>query len=268
MKGSSFFCDAIRAEFLKIWAMRFPRYSAAGLVAFVGLMTYELFAGEHLADHVHLTSALTLVPYLSMATWGDMFVIPLYIMGLATYCMTVDSQYGMIRVGCAQPLSRVSYIAAKSLAILLHSALFTSAYFLLLVAVSAVAGGSLRMPLAEVLPIVFVYLRLLVFCVSFAWLIAGAALFRRTLLESFVSAILVIVALIWINMMPMRFGFNPYLFFRYFLYPISPILRKEWLSDYPNIGNPMWQYLVTMVATPAIVWSLALARFIRRDITE
>jgi ABC-type transport system involved in multi-copper enzyme maturation permease subunit len=259
---------SIRAEFLKIWAMRFPRYGGAGLIVFIGLITYELFAGEHLAGHVHCTSALTLMPYLIMATWGNLFVIPLYLMGLAAYCMSIDSQYGMIRVGCSQPLSRVGYIASKSIAILLHSALFVSAYFFLLLVVSAIAGRSITAPYTEVAPILASYLQLLIFCVSFAWLVAGAALFRHTLLESFVSAILVIVALVWLNMMPMHFGLNPYLLLRYYLYPVSSILRKEWLANFPNLENPLWQFLLTMIATPAIVWGLALARFVRRDITE
>jgi len=264
------FIRIVRAEYLKIWAFRIPTYGTACLAFYMILVTYDLFGAEHLSAHLHIVSAFTAVPYIGFASWAKLIVIPLFLIALGTYCTLVDSQYGMVRIGCSQPVRRTTYVGAKTLAIIVHAASFVLLYAVFLLAASAIAGEQWRMTRADLASFCSFTFRLLILNIGIVWLVVAAALFRRTLLAGLLTAMLVVIAAVWLNVLPVEYGLRPYLLFRYFLYPFAPIWPSGLASviEIPNAGCTSWQFAVAALGIPAAFWAVAVSYFSNRDITE
>lgn len=263
------FFRSFRAEFAKVFALKFPAYASLGVVVFVALVTYQLVGGEHIMERLQERNALALLPYLVWASWGKLVVIPIFLIVFATYCTAVDSQYGMVRIGCTQPLTRVDFALGKTAAIVVHAVLFVMLYLCLLILASALLGGMHFAVNAKEIGALFSFgFRLVVLNAAIAWLATGAAFFRKTLLTAFVTALLVVVGCIWLNTLPTEFGLRPYLLFRYFLYPLVPILPSGWSFEIPNADCSIWQFAAAALGMPAILWSASIAYFVKRDITE
>lgn len=259
-----------RAEFLKIFAFRFPLYATAGMALFIGLVACNLAAAEHVSAHIGVSTAATLLPYLAWASWGKLVIVPIFLITFATYCTVVDSQYGMVRIGCSQPVARIEYAAAKTAAILAHSVFCVLFYTVLLLVSSAAIGRNWRMTWLEAVLFLTFCFRLVVLSVGIAWFATAAAMMRRTLLTGVVTAFVAVIAIAWLNVLPPGYGLRPYLLLRYFLYPLAPIWPSNMakMVEIPNAGCTLWQFLMAATVVPAVCWLAAATYFSQRDITE
>ena len=108
-----------------------------------------------------------IIPYLYFASWKTLLFL-LFITAFSAYCVAVDSQYGMIRIGCVQPISRGRYLCGKSIAIQLHVALFGLVYVASLVLWVGVYAGFSGVSAGKVLAVISVALRTVLLCVGLA----------------------------------------------------------------------------------------------------
>ena len=49
---------------------------------------------------------------------------PVEVEGISKSWGTVDSQYGVVRIACSQPISRLEYVLGKWMAVMTHVAIF------------------------------------------------------------------------------------------------------------------------------------------------
>ncbi|ABF42080.1 hypothetical protein Acid345_3079 [Candidatus Koribacter versatilis Ellin345] len=269
MRSRSTMRRSIQAEFVKIWHFRFTSYGAIAVITFTSLIAYDLLKGEDLRSHVALEDWSAFLPFLFFASWEKMFAIQMLLMVMATYCVAVDSQYGMIKIGCSFPCSRTSYANSKLIAVGLHGLLIVVIYISTLVCWSGFAGSWQHIGWASAGAVWSFSLRLLFFSACFIWLVPSLALLRRTLLEAFVTVMLSLIVFLFLNFMPMRAGLAPYLSFRYLYYPIAPLITKAFPVDkLPNLREPLWRFGLANVLPPALLYLWAVVRLNNRDITE
>lgn len=120
---------ATQAEVLTISASRIPIVFCAAIPVGCFLVVFELYHIEGARDRLALDHALRALPVLFLAAWR-LFVFQAAVVAFAAFWATVDSQYGMIRVMGAQPISRVEYILGKWAGICVHIAVFAGVLIL------------------------------------------------------------------------------------------------------------------------------------------
>jgi len=260
--------SSVLAEFLKIYAFRVPQIAYVSIAAFMLLFVIQLFYFEHLSAHLGPATVTEVIPYLFFASWKTI-LFQLFLITFAAYCVAVDSQYGMIRIGCAQPVSRAQYLLGKTIAIELHVALFALVYVAsLLLWVCICTGFSLSVSTAGAIGSLAA--RTVVFCVGLSGCMIAVSVLRKTLLSALVSSCVVFALFALLTTLPMRFHVEGGLFLRYFFYPIAGILPKDWPPDlaFPMQNAPLWQFLAVSFLTPTVCFIPALAHFCLRDISE
>lgn len=260
------------AEFTKLWALRLVPGAYVGLVFFTLLIAIQLFHYEHMATRyselgVHEPlNALIATGFLLYGAWGKLFILPLFLIIFGGYSVAVESQYGMTRIVATQPLSRLRYAASKFLALALHGALLGFIFCCLLLAWAFVFTGLRNGNRDQWVAFFLCAGLMMVMCIAWTCFSAAAALFRRSLLGAVVVAFGALFAFVWMTIGNNEFG--PYNWLRYYSYPMHLILPLSWQGGHPNADEPIWKYLLVMLATPALLFAASAAYFCRRDITE
>jgi ABC-type transport system involved in multi-copper enzyme maturation permease subunit len=255
------------AEFLKFYAFRIPQIAYVSIAVFPFLFVIQLFYVERLSAHLGSTTVTEVIPYLFFASWKTI-LLQLFVIAFTAYCIAVDSQYGMIRIGCTQPVSRAQYILGKSIAIELHVALFALVYIASLFLWVGIYTGFHGLSPAGLVAIASVATRTVVFCCGLSGCMIGVSILRKTLLDAFVSCCVVFVAFALLTTLPPRFHVESALFLRYFFYPIAAILPKGWPIPFPMKDAPLPQFLLVSLVTPTVCFLPALVHFHFRDISE
>jgi ABC-type transport system involved in multi-copper enzyme maturation permease subunit len=252
------------AEFSKFYAFRIPQIAYASIAAFLLLFVIELFYVEGVSG---TSTVADVIPYLFFDSWKTSF-FQLFIIAFSAYCIAVDSQYGMIRIGCTQPVSRTQYLLAKSIAIELHVALFTLVYVASLLMWVCICTRFRGLSATDVPALVSLTARTVVLCCGLSGCMIGVSTLRKTLLDAFVCCCVVFVGFAFLAMLRERYHLQPALFLRYYFYPIAGILPKGWSMPIPMKDAPFWQFLLVSLGTPAVCFLPALVHFHFRDISE
>jgi ABC-type transport system involved in multi-copper enzyme maturation permease subunit len=255
------------AEFSKFYALRIPQIAYAGIAGFLLLFVFQLFYAERIFAHLGPATVTEVIPYLFFASWKSI-LFQIFIIAFSAYCIAVDSQYGMIRIGCTQPVTRAQYVLGKSIAIELHVALFALVYVGSLFIWVGIYTGFRGLSLTGVLALASLATRTVVFCCGLSGCMIGVSILRKTLLDAFVSCCVVFVGFALLTTLPPQFHLEPVLFVRYFFYPIAAILPKGWPIPFPMKSAPFWQFLFVFLVTPTVCFLPALINFHSRDISE
>ena len=260
---------SIGAEFLKFYAFRIPQIAYVSIAAFPLLFVIQLFYVEHLFAHIGNRTVTEVIPYLFFASWKTI-LLHLFLIAFTAYCVVVDSQYGMIRIGCTQPASRAQYIVGKSIAIELHVVLFALLYIASLFVWVGIYTGFRGLSFTGLLALASLAARTVVFCCGLSGCMIGVSILRKTLLDAFVSCCVAFLGFALLTTLPPHFHLEPALFVRYFFYPIAAILPKGWpiSLSFPMKNAPFWQFLLVSLVTPTVCFLPALVHFHFRDISE
>ena len=260
---------ALAAEVRKIWASRTPLAFALTTVLVVSAFAFEIYHVEHALEHIPPPDGTKIASMFFFGSWKTL-MFPAALVAFCAFWVTVDSQYGMIRVGSLQPLTRAEYLAGRWLALCVYAALFVATYLLThlawIAACSGWAGlgmlglGRLWRFSAEMLTVILALT-----------LIAGAtASMRRTVGSGIVTAYLAILGLALMTMLPTHVMPPRLVFMRHFFFPFGELVDPFTDchdSPFVRVHRPM-DFALTMVVTPLAFVVPAALRFCRRDITE
>lgn len=258
---------SVFAEFLKVYAFRIPQIAYVCITAFMLLFVIQLFYFERLSSHLGPATVTEVIPYLFFASWKTV-LFHLFLLAFGAYCIAVDSQYGMIRIGSTQPVSRSQYLLGKAIAIELHVTLFALVYVASLLFWVSICTGFRGLSLSAIAAVASLAARTVVFCVGFSGWVIAVSILRKSLLDAVVSSFVVFAFFALLTTLPMRFHLEAGLFLRYFFYPMAGIVPKDWPIPFPMQGAPVWQFVLVSFGTPAVCFIPAMLHFHLRDICE
>jgi len=256
------------AEFMKIWASRVPLVFLLSIPAFCYLVVFELYHVEHLSQELTVRHALDAVPVLYFAVW-KMMMFQAAVLAFAAFWATVDSQYGMVRVVGAQPLSRLEYQVGKWLGISGHVAVVTIALIGSVVGWAAIYSGVRGIGLQDVAMLLRFSVELLVLTLALGVVGMVTASFRRTVGSGMVTALLAFIALAVMTMIPFQILPPRFVFVRYLFFPM-----QEFPSPFETDGSifvrlyTLADFYTVVIGTPLLLAIPAMLYFRRRDITE
>jgi ABC-type transport system involved in multi-copper enzyme maturation permease subunit len=257
------------AEFRKIAAARITLAFLLALPVGTYLFAFELYHVEGAASRLSVTNVLHAVPLLFFASWKTL-LIQAALVAFAAFWTTLDSQYGMIRVACAQPVSRTTYLVGKWLGIGGHVVILSAVYVLCHGLWGALYSGLGGMGLPQWTALARFAIEALVFSLGLAWVGMAAASFRRTVGSGIVVAVMAIVLLALMTMLPFDLVPPRLVFMRYFFFPLGELPNAwpgEHDSPFVRVRTPAEFWSVVPV-TPLLLSVAALLHFRRRDITE
>lgn len=258
-----------KAEFLKIWASRIPLGFLVATPVLTCVFVLELYHVEGLAERLPAHTALDALPVLYFATVKTMLFHG-SVLAFAAFWSTVDSQYGMIRVACAQPLSRVEYLIGKWCGIGAHVILFAAALVLSQLGWTAAYSGLRGVDASAWAAVARFSAEVALFALALAVVAMAAASVRRTVGAGLVTAVLAIVALAMMVMVPFRVLSPRLVLMRYFFFPLGEFPNPFPLQpDSPFVRvHSLLDFVLVATATPLLAALPALVCFARRDITE
>jgi ABC-type transport system involved in multi-copper enzyme maturation permease subunit len=258
-----------RAEFLKIWASNIPLVMLVALPVGSYLFVLDLYHGERISDHLHIGNALDVFPLLFFATWKtSLFQVAM--LTFAAFWATVDSQYGMIRVACCQPVSRVEYLLGKWCGITAHVVIFTIMLVASELAWTAIYSGVHGVREHDLASIARFTVELLTFVVALTSVWMATASCRRTVGAGIVTALMVFILLAFMTMLPFGVLSPRLVLMRYFFFPFgelrnpfpaavdSAFLRVHSVADFCRV----------VLLTPLLFVLPAIVYFRNRDIVE
>jgi hypothetical protein len=203
------------------------------------------------------------------ATWGTL-LFQAAVLTFAAFWTTIDSQYGMVRVGCCQPLTRIEYLLGKWSGIGAHIVLFTFGLLVSEIAWTSLYSRFRGIRAADVASIARFAFDLSVLILAISIVAMAAASSRRTVGSGIVTALMAFILLAVMTMLPFDMVSPRLILLRYFFYPLqdlpaqfshagdSPFIRPSFLTSFYSVA------LVTsvLVAVPAALY------FRKRDIVE
>jgi hypothetical protein len=257
------------AEFRKIAAARATLAFLLALPVGTYLVAFELYHVERAGGRLGLPDLGHAVPLLFFASWKTL-LFQAAVVSFAAFWTTLDSQYGMIRVACAQPVSRTTYLLGKWLGIGGHVVILSAVYVLCHGLWGALYSGLDRMGLAQWTALGRFAIEALVFSLALAWVGMAAASFRRTVGSGIVIAVMSVVVLALMTMLPFDVVPPRLVFMRYFFFPLGE-LPDPWPGEHdsPFVRvRTVAEFWTVVPATPFVLSVAALAHFRRRDITE
>jgi len=261
---------AFVAEVRKMWASRIPLGFVVTTVLLVSVFAFEVYHVERAFDHVQPPNGTAKVASMYLfGTWKTL-LFPAALIAFCAFWATVDSQYGMIRVGTLQSLARTEYLAGRWLALLAYASLFAATYVLghlaWIVAYSGwaaldlVGGGRLARFSAETLSV----------AAALALIASAVASMRRTVGSGIVTAYLAVIGLALMTMLPWHLVPPRFVFMRYLFFPFGELVDP--FTDYHDSpfvrANSLTDFVFVMAVTPLAFVIPAAVRFCRRDITE
>jgi hypothetical protein len=259
------------AEFRKIAAARMTLAFLLALPVGTYLFAFELYHVEWAGDRIALRvpDVMHAIPLLFFASWKTL-LFQAALVAFAAFWTTLDSQYGMIRVACAQPVSRTTYLVGKWLGIGGHVLILSAVYVLCHGLWGALYSGLGGMGLAQGAALARFTIEALAFSLALAWVGMAAASFRRTVGSGIVIAVMAVVVLTLMTMLPFRLVPPRLVFMRYFFFPLGE-LPNPWPGEHesPFVRvRTLSEFCTVVPATPLVLSLAALLHFRRRDITE
>ncbi len=260
----NYFWRFVVAEVRKIYDFRFPQIASLFLFLAIVLFVYQIFYVEHVTEHYAVPNAYFAVPLLFHVTWGKTLLLFLFLVAFGVYCVTVESQYGMVRVICAQPLKRWQYVAGKHVAILCHIVFLTVIYVASLLFWGAVQSGLRGIAGDQVLSLFVMFSRVLIYSLGVASISVSVALLRKTMISALITAGGVFFGLALLTTYrSMEWG--KYYFVRYYFMGLE-YLPMPFKFGFPAYPFPTFCWVT--LATCLIFFLPALLYFQFRDITE
>jgi ABC-type transport system involved in multi-copper enzyme maturation permease subunit len=263
-------CAAVaRAEFLKIWASKIPLVILVALPVGTWLFILELYHVERAGERLAFANAVQALPLVFKATWGTL-LFQAAMMTFAAFWTTIDSQYGMVRVGCCQPVTRIEYLLGKWIGIGAHIVLFTTALVVSELAWTGLYSGVRGIRASDVVSVARFVFDLAVLILAIGVVAMAAASCRRTVGSGIVTALMAFLLLAFMTMLPFDLVSPRLILLRYFFYPLqdlpaqisrggdSPYLRPPFLTSFYSVALATSLFF----AVPAAVY------FRRRDIVE
>jgi ABC-type transport system involved in multi-copper enzyme maturation permease subunit len=253
---------------LKIWASRVPLVFLLSIPVGCYLVVFELYHVERVAERLPVRHALQVVPILFFVFW-KLMLFPAAVLAFTAFWATVDSQYGMVRVVGAQPLSRIEYLLGKWLGISGHVVLVTVALILSLVGWAVLYSGVRGIGAREVVMLLRFSVELLALTLAIGGVGLATASFRRTIGSGLVTAMIAFIGLSVMTMLPFDVLPPRFVFVRYFFFPM-----QEFPSPFPGRDSiflrlySLSDFYTVVLATPLILAIPAILYFRRRDITE
>jgi ABC-type transport system involved in multi-copper enzyme maturation permease subunit len=258
-----------RAEFLKIWASKIPWVILVALPVGTYLFILELYHVERMGERLAVEHAVQALPLVFKATWGTL-LFQSAMLTFAAFWTTIDSQYGMIRVGSCQPVTRIEYLLGKWAGIGAHLMLFSAGLVLSELIWTGLYSGFRGIRAADVASVARFAFDLSVLILAISIVAMAAASCRRTVGSGIVTALMAFILLAVMTMLPFDVLSPRFILLRYFFYPLqdlpaqiapggdSPFLRPPFLTSFYSVA----------VATSALVAVPAALYFRRRDIVE
>jgi hypothetical protein len=263
-------CAAVAgAEFLKIWASKIPLVILAALPVGTYLFIFELYHVERAHEHVALSNAVQALPFVFEATWGTL-LFQAAMLTFAAFWTTVDSQYGMVRVGCCQPLTRVEYQLGKWSGIGAHIAIFSMALVLSELFWTGLYSGFRGIRMADIASVASFAFDLSVLILAISVVAMAVASCRRTVGSGIVTALMAFILLAVMTMLPFDVLSPRLILLRYFFYPLQDLpAQLSHGGDSPFIRPPfLTSFYSVALATPALFALPAALYFKKRDIVE
>jgi ABC-type transport system involved in multi-copper enzyme maturation permease subunit len=241
-------------------------------VVIVSLFAFNFYRFELVRGGAYAKrAAMDVLPVLLFGTWKTL-LLPAALIAFCAFWTTLDSQYGMIRVGCCQPLSRTEYLAGKWLAVSLYVLLFCIAFVLVHLVWVAVESGLSGVGAAGLARIGRFALELSVFALALSWVSMAVASLRRTVGGGIVTAYLAVITLALTTMLPHDLVPPRLVLMRHFFFPLQEFPDPFAAMGYHDTpfarmytSGDFW---FVVVATPLAFLVPALLVFRRRDITE
>jgi ABC-type transport system involved in multi-copper enzyme maturation permease subunit len=183
---------------------------------------------------------------------------------------TIDSQYGMIRVGCCQPLTRIEYLVGKWFGIGAHIVLFSAALVLSELFWTGLYSGFHGIRAADVTSVAWFAFDLSVLVAAICVVAMAAASARRTVGSGIVTVLMAFILLAVMTMLPFDLLSPRFILLRYFFYPLQDLpAQVSRGGDSPFIRPPfLTSFYSVALATSALVAVPAALYFRRRDIVE
>ena len=262
------FAAMARAEFLKIWASRIPLVILVALPVSTYLFVLELYTIEGIGDRVH-GNAFETLPILFFAAWKTL-IFQMAMLTFAAFWGTVDSQYGMVRVACCQPISRLEYVLGKWTAIMAHVAIFAMMLIASELAWTAIYSGIHGIQAGEVAAVARFGVELTAFTVATTFIGMAAASFRRTVGSGIVTAIMSFILLAFMTMLSFRVIAPQWVLMRYFFFAVGELKNPfPTTADSPFIRvHSVFEFYRVALLTPLLFMLPALIYFRKRDIVE
>jgi hypothetical protein len=270
--GVSRLARLVGAECGKIWASWIPLAFVLSTVVVVSLFAFDLYHFELVRGGAYAkTAAMDVLPVLVFGTWKTL-LLPAALIAFCAFWTTLDSQYGMIRVGCCQPLSRTEYLIGRWLAVSVYVLLFCATFVLVQVAWVAVESGLSGVDASGLARSGRFVLELSAFVLALAWVAMAVASLRRTVGGGIVTAYLVVIGLAFMTMVPHDLVPPRLVLMRHFFFPMQEF--KDPFAEMGYHDTPFARlytradFWFVVVATPLAFLVPALLYFRRRDITE
>jgi hypothetical protein len=263
-------CAAVaRAEFLKIWASKIPLVILAALPVGTYLFIFELYHVERMGERLPIENAVQALPFVFKATWGTL-LFQAAILTFAAFWMTVDSQYGMIRVGSCQPLTRIEYLLGKWAGIGAHIVFFTTALVLSELAWTGLYSGLRGIRAADLASVTRFAFDISVLILAISVVAMAAASSRRTVGSGIVTALMAFILLAMMTMIPFDVLSPRLILLRYFFYPLQDLpAQLGHGGDSPFIRPPFLTSFYSVAAATSALFALPAALYFRqRDIVE
>jgi ABC-type transport system involved in multi-copper enzyme maturation permease subunit len=264
------FACLAHAEFLKIFDSRMPAIYCMAAFFAVYLWVFDLYHVEQINTVLKPKNFIQVLPVLFRVTWTSL-LFHVGIIAFVTYWVAVDSQYGMIRVTCAQPVSRIEFLLARCTAISVHVVVITSVFLASVAFWPLAYSGAAGVTSSDALMVARCFLHALVFTMAVAWIAMAAALFRRSVGSALVGACITFIALGFLSVMPHDLLPPRFVFMRYFVFPLGDLVNP-WgalRSDNPfRQMYPAQMFYLVMLVTPLLFFLPAAIDFHRRDISE
>jgi ABC-type transport system involved in multi-copper enzyme maturation permease subunit len=260
------FAAMTRAEFLTIWASRIPLVILIALPLGTYLFVLELYEIEGIGDRIR-GNAFDTLPILFFATWKTV-IFQMAMLAFAAFWATVDSQYGMVRVACCQPISRLEYVLGKWTAIIAHVAIFTMMLIASELAWTGIYSGIRGIQTADVAAVSRFGAEVTAFTVATTLIGMAAASFRRTVGSGIVTAIMSFILLTFMTMLSFRVIPPQWVLMRYFFFAVAELNNPYPTSaDSPFVRvHSLFEFSRVALITPLLFMLPALIYFRRRDI--
>lgn len=257
----------VLAECRKIWASRVPLAFLLATVLVVSLFVVEL----RYVERVREGAPMDVFPLLVFATWKTL-LFPAALVAFCAYWTTLDSQYGMLRVGCALPLSRTEYLVGRWLALSAYVCLFCSVLVAAQVAGVGACFGVEGVSSSDLARIGRFAVELTAFVLAIAWISAAVASLRRSVGAGIVTAYLVMLGLAFMTMLPHHVLPPRFVLMRHFFFPLQEFGDPFAVSGYRDTPFARvftrFDFWRVVLATPLAFGVPALLYFRGRDVTE
>jgi ABC-type transport system involved in multi-copper enzyme maturation permease subunit len=262
---SSYLIPFIQAEVRKLWALPILRLAVAVSPVAMYLFVAEVYHIEKLPLHASVRNLFDALPWVLFDAWKTLF-LQMFIVCFAAYAASVESQYGMIRLLCAQPMSRSEYVLGKGMAISIYVTVLTLVFVGSALAWTAAYSGVRGVKWSDLGHLAVCTLAFVIFAQAVGWIAYSLALLRRTIGESLMTAFGFFVLLTFAGAFSSD-RMKPYFLVRYIFFPWKYLSGlRSIVGTYSSLS--LLNLVLVASTTSALAFAIGYVSFVRRDITE